>query len=635
MGRVWQARDQLLHRDVAIKQIIPPADLVDAERQDLRERSLREARAIAKLDHPNVVRVLDVLSIDGDPWIVMEYVPSRSLQETLATDGPVPPVRAAEIGLAVLGALGAAHRAGLVHRDVKPANILLGYDGRVVLGDFGLAIGHDDSNLTRPNIVLGTAAYIAPEQAMGGATGPEGDLWSLGATLYAAVEGNSPYARQSSLLSFTALATEPPPVAKHAGPLTPVLDGLLRKDPTERISAETADQLLRQAIDGRWDDQGTPARALELASANGDQPKEGSRFGGQRRRWLVGALVALLLLGVAVGVPLAKRVLSSQPAVSTDNAHGVEYSASADGAALLPITWYVYQDSTGFAVPAPKDWPISRDGAKVEFREPHGDRLLAVSQTNSPNPDPLAELTAQEKALLTSGQHRSYRRVGIVPADYYLGAADWDWTYTNGSNELIHVRQRSFSTAKQKGYTISWSTPESAWPSGERDFWRILGGFRPAALPSSTPSQRSSTVQIKPSATPSPRGYRIVGIQSKRCLDVADLDTIAPVQLQIWDCSPTRDRNQRWTFAADGTIRLLGRCMEVAGGATNNGVAIQLATCVAGTPGQRFALNDQEQLVNAGSGMCLDVIGMITANGGLLQQYPCNGGVQNQKWALA
>jgi len=192
MGRVWKARDEVLHRDVAIKELVPPPGLTEDERREMRERSLREARAIARLNHANVVRVFDVLRTDGDPWIVMEYVPSRSLQDVLTTDGPVSPTRAAEIGLGVLGALKAAHRAGVMHRDVKPGNVLLGEDGRVVLTDFGLATVPGDPNVTRTGLVLGSPAYIAPERARDGTFGPEADLWSLGATLYAAVEGQSP-----------------------------------------------------------------------------------------------------------------------------------------------------------------------------------------------------------------------------------------------------------------------------------------------------------------------------------------------------------------------------------------------------------------------------------------------------------
>ncbi|MFG2099122.1 protein kinase [Micromonospora echinaurantiaca] len=247
MGRVWKARDEVLHRDVAIKELVPPPSLTSDERREMRERSLREARAIARLNHINVVRIFDVLRTDGDPWIVMEYVPSKSLQDTLAEDGPVPPARAVEIGLGVLGALKAAHKAGVMHRDVKPGNVLLGNDGRVVLTDFGLATIPGDPNVTRTGMVLGSPAYIAPERARDGTAGPEADLWSLGATLYAAVEGKSPYARPSAIATLAALATEPLPPPKNAGPLKPVLNGLLRKDPNDRITAEVAERLLRRA----------------------------------------------------------------------------------------------------------------------------------------------------------------------------------------------------------------------------------------------------------------------------------------------------------------------------------------------------------------------------------------------------
>ncbi|MET0423016.1 MAG: protein kinase, partial [Actinoplanes sp.] len=251
MGRVWRATDVVLHREVAIKELVPPPGLTPAERQEMRERSLREARAIARLNNINVVRVFDVLSTDADPWIVMEYVPSRSLQDTLAEDGPFNPVRAAERGLGVLGALRAAHRAGVVHRDVKPGNVLIGADGRVVLTDFGLATVPGDPNVTRTGLVLGSPAYIAPERARDGTAGPAADLWSLGATLYATVEGASPFARPSAIATLAALATENPPPARNAGPLKPVLNGLLRKDPAHRINAEEAERLLLRATGKR------------------------------------------------------------------------------------------------------------------------------------------------------------------------------------------------------------------------------------------------------------------------------------------------------------------------------------------------------------------------------------------------
>jgi len=270
MGRVWKARDEVLHRDVAIKELVPPPGLTDDERREMRERSLREARAIARLNHANVVRVFDVLRTDADPWIVMEYVPSRSLQDILAQDGPVSVTRAAEIGLGVLGALSAAHKAGVMHRDVKPGNVLIGDDGRVVLTDFGLATVPGDPNVTRTGLVLGSPAYIAPERARDGSAGPEADLWSLGATIYAAVEGQSPYARPSAIGTLTALATEPPPPLKNGGPLKPVISGLLQKNPAERMKADAAERLLRKVV-GRK--ARTGISLLDMRRQSSDAPR--------------------------------------------------------------------------------------------------------------------------------------------------------------------------------------------------------------------------------------------------------------------------------------------------------------------------------------------------------------------------
>ncbi|WP_244367338.1 serine/threonine-protein kinase, partial [Micromonospora echinofusca] len=247
MGRVWLARDEVLHREVAVKQISLPPWAGDDERDRLIARTMREAQAAARLNHPNVVAVHDVVYVDGTPWIVMEYVPSRSLQDVLDT-GPVTPRRAAQIGLALLAALRAAHQAGVLHRDVKPGNVLLADDGRVMLTDFGLAT-FDDSRgvLTRPGMVMGSPEYVAPERAREGVSSVGTDLWSLGATLYAAVEGRSPYARPTPMATLTALATTPPDPPTRAGILDPVLAGLLQRDPGRRVGPDAAERLLRTA----------------------------------------------------------------------------------------------------------------------------------------------------------------------------------------------------------------------------------------------------------------------------------------------------------------------------------------------------------------------------------------------------
>ncbi|HKT02359.1 MAG TPA: serine/threonine-protein kinase, partial [Rugosimonospora sp.] len=246
MGTVWLGRDEVLHRDVAMKEVTPPEGLPAEERAAMGQRSLREARAIARLAHPNVVRVYDIVRQDPWPWIVMEYVPSRSLDQVLRGDGPMPPADAARVGLGVLGALRAAHSAGMVHRDVKPANVLLADDGRVVLTDFGLATLEGDPTVTRPGVIIGSPAFMAPERAAHGVSSPESDLWSLGAMLHAAVEGKSPYARTGALATLTALATEEPDPAPHAGPLGEVIAGLLRRDPAERTGSTDVLRQLRR-----------------------------------------------------------------------------------------------------------------------------------------------------------------------------------------------------------------------------------------------------------------------------------------------------------------------------------------------------------------------------------------------------
>lgn len=248
MGRVWLARDEMLDRDVAVKEFVPPEWMTDEEKARLKDRTLREARSAARLNHPNVVQIYDVVHADGLPWIVMEYVPSRSLHQVLTEDGAFSPVAAARVGLHVLDALSAAHDAGVLHRDIKPHNVLIGEEGRVVLTDFGLATFVDDGSVTGPGLIVGSPQYVSPERARDGASTVESDLWSLGATLYATVEGRSPYARESAMATLMALATEPPDPPELAGLLAPVLTGLLRHDPEARLTAAEVDRRLRMII---------------------------------------------------------------------------------------------------------------------------------------------------------------------------------------------------------------------------------------------------------------------------------------------------------------------------------------------------------------------------------------------------
>jgi serine/threonine protein kinase len=250
MGTVWLATDRVLEREVALKEITFSVDVTDEERRILRERTMREARAAARLDHPCVATVYDVVEEGGKPWLVMEHVSARSLQEILEAQGPMAPDAVARIGLDVLAALDAAHRAGIVHRDVKPANVLVGDNGHACLTDFGIATTTGDSSLTTHGALIGSPSYMAPERVNGEEPRPPVDLWSLGATLYAAVEGRPPFARGEAMATMMSVVSEHPAPMLRAGPLEPVLRGLLTKDPAARTSAEQARQELSAALSG-------------------------------------------------------------------------------------------------------------------------------------------------------------------------------------------------------------------------------------------------------------------------------------------------------------------------------------------------------------------------------------------------
>jgi serine/threonine protein kinase len=250
MGTVWRAADTLLHRDVAVKEVILPPTMPQNEKDALCERTLREARAAAALSHPSVVQVYDVVTDANRPWIVMELLDARSLADMVIDDGPLAPRSVAKIGIAMLGALEVAHAAGVLHRDVKPANVLICSDGRCVLTDFGVARLPTESNLTTPGMVLGSPHFISPERAVGGAFGPPSDLFSLGVTLYTAVEGGPPFDRGDPFETMRAVVEEAPRPTRLAGPLQPVLWGLLDKEPDRRWSVERARTELRELLTG-------------------------------------------------------------------------------------------------------------------------------------------------------------------------------------------------------------------------------------------------------------------------------------------------------------------------------------------------------------------------------------------------
>ncbi|MGS2641063.1 protein kinase domain-containing protein [Streptosporangium sp. LJ11] len=276
---VWRAHDDLLDREVAVKEVELPDHLTGPEREVLLERTMREARLAARLSHPNIAAVYDVVRADDSLWIVMQLVRSRNLAEVVAEEGPMRAPTLARVGLDVLSALEAAHAAGVMHRDVKPANILLTEDGHAILTDFGLAAAVDeDVSLTRTGMVVGTPAYIAPERAGGVASSPESDLWSFGATLYAAAEGRSAFGRSTALATLAAVLTADPEPFRHAGPLAPVIAGLLDKDPARRTDAARARKQLEDVVT-LWerdaDSTAAPFLAAGVAVPAADQRSTG------------------------------------------------------------------------------------------------------------------------------------------------------------------------------------------------------------------------------------------------------------------------------------------------------------------------------------------------------------------------
>jgi serine/threonine protein kinase len=273
MGTVWRAYDEFLRRPVAVKEVRLPPGMPKGEADELRERTMREARAIAVLSHPNVVTLHDIAQEDGDPFVVMELVPGSSLAQLLRKHGPLDNAQAAAVADAVAAALQAAHQAGITHRDVKPANVLVAEDGRIKLADFGIARNISEHTLTSTGITLGSPAYIAPEVASGGEVTNAADLWSLGATLFAAVEGRAPYDPEGDVIATLLEVVNgdvPQPVT--TGPMAELIKALMVKDTSARLSLAE----LRRRIYPLLPEPGTSAftsEAIERAeSESADVP---------------------------------------------------------------------------------------------------------------------------------------------------------------------------------------------------------------------------------------------------------------------------------------------------------------------------------------------------------------------------
>ncbi|WP_030861155.1 serine/threonine-protein kinase [Streptomyces sp. NRRL S-37] len=305
MGTVWRAQDETLGRTVAVKELRFPSNIDEDEKRRLITRTLREAKAIARIRNNSAVTVFDVVEEDDRPWIVMELVEGKSLAEAIREDGLLEPRRAAEVGLAILDVLRSAHREGILHRDVKPSNVLIAEDGRVVLTDFGIAQVEGDPSITSTGMLVGAPSYISPERARGHKPGPAADLWSLGGLLYAAVEGTPPYDKGSAIATLTAVMTEPLDEPKNAGPLRDVIYGLLNKDPAQRLDDSGARAMLNAILAAPAPKEaGEPADATKVVPLP-EQPDERAGSGGRRGEEagekLRGALRSVRKAAVAAG----------------------------------------------------------------------------------------------------------------------------------------------------------------------------------------------------------------------------------------------------------------------------------------------------------------------------------------------
>ncbi|MEV5455676.1 serine/threonine-protein kinase [Streptomyces sp. NPDC052535] len=343
MGTVWRAEDETLGRTVAVKELRFPGNIDEEEKRRLITRTLREAKAIARIRNNSAVTVYDVVEEDDRPWIVMELVEGKSLAEAIREDGLLEPKRAAEVGLAILDVLRSAHREGILHRDVKPSNVLIAEDGRVVLTDFGIAQVEGDPSITSTGMLVGAPSYISPERARGHKPGPAADLWSLGGLLYAAVEGVPPYDRGSAIATLTAVMTENLEEPKNAGPLRDVIYGLLNKDPDQRLDDAGARAMLNRVIHAPERAAGAePVDATKVVplppQPDGRGRRGGSAGTGAKRaeeagEKLRGALRSVRKAAVGAGAAGAAAASRTRPGDGGGTAAGAARATGASGAA--------------------------------------------------------------------------------------------------------------------------------------------------------------------------------------------------------------------------------------------------------------------------------------------------------------
>jgi tRNA A-37 threonylcarbamoyl transferase component Bud32 len=507
MGTVWRAEDELLGRHVALKKLHVPPHLADDERDRLYERTRREARSAARIAHPNVVVVHDVVDDGGLPCIVMEYVPSRTLGEVLKEDGPVPPQEAARIGCGMIAALRAAHAAGVLHRDVKPGNVLLGADGRVVLTDFGIAVASGTSTLTRTGELVGSVDYVAPERVKGATPGPASDLWALGATLYQAVEGRPPFRKDTAIETAYAIAVDPPAPPRRAGILAPLIEQLLTKDPESRPPAETVELRLRTsaaqeataaahraqplAPRGR-DTDGTATATVPTAALAPDGPgvpDDAGRASGRPRRprriavWA--AAVAVVAAATAGATVLALRAEGG--AQASHGGRSQKPSGTPSGTVSpkprpspVPEGYHLVEEGeAGLAFPVPDGWTHTKvPDSTIAYIDPTGLVSLRVNALDFANTDPLQHWKEDEAKSLSEGKLPGYQQLRMHSTSYRgQRAAIWEFTFQGRAREFRAI-DLGFGKPGEKEYAIYLSGPSADWAQYKPVFDHVRDGLR-------------------------------------------------------------------------------------------------------------------------------------------------------------
>ena len=491
MGVVWRATDQLLGRQVAVKEIAQDDSLSEEEARQQRDRTLREARAVAQLRHPHIIVVHDVVEQDERPYIVMELIDGGSLAERISGRGPVEADEAARIGIALLGALRTAHAAGVLHRDIKPANVLLqtatdeADPERVVLTDFGIAQVAGATTLTESGVFVGSPEYTAPERMSGVRTGPASDLWSLGALLCTVLSGESPFRRDSlgGILHAVVVDEIRPP--EQARPLLPVVRGLLERDPDRRLEAAEAERMLRAFLDtGRTPKASTGRHPRATSGHPGKQapgytptqqdvprresvpppspsapepsptPSSSATAGQPPRRSTRGVLVAALLVAAMAGAgvsaaallmrgddgdggaggarPVTSAPLTSTSAGTTAPSPTPPASAKTPNTPTAPSGYRIAHDPDGFSLAVPEDFVRVPQGERIFYMSPGETFRLGIKMSDPEQGGPLAVMkrSAAEGADTNPGYHD-----GEVTDTTHYGhpAALWEFTWNGFS----------------------------------------------------------------------------------------------------------------------------------------------------------------------------------------------------------